>query len=758
MSAWSGYNVTHNIGQALEFGRKGSMELMTRLRTGSGGTQYFQRNKKVSKTTNPDDFTAPTTIPRPIPKNLSSPTMQDLVEHQELELVETKTLLVEETGTLVVKGHTKDVCIIPINTLEEMDSKVWQQHGNDHLGLVLSALYCKLLVVCGTGFSLSEVISSYIPVAFYDGFYLYLYFMSILFMTAILGNVVKEKAHMHARNFAQGVARRSRRSRSRSRTKTTPTQITTENQVGVESQKIPNLRKHSSEYSTSSSTESPPLSQANSSASVSGRRERIRARNLKAEKETVREKGTHFGSFYLRIGAVAFGVGSMIYTGLEFGQYFELKPDEKCRNYMAALTPAVRMVFTFMQMYFIFLNSKMAVSKVSLTTQYGLMHLIGTNLCIWLNVLVQETKHEILNFYNPDNNTISFRYEKAHKAYLNLIDDSSVMRGGSETHITQATHHNDNVKDIHHRMARGLKGPHTITECGRTNIMGSIVDSASPFLFPCTIEFSLICAAVCFVMWKSFAKRRIARIHHSRHVQTTFPPTIGSNRSPHHYSVDCARANKGLFVGIFFLVLTIMSIIINLVLDTREEYKEIAHLEVNITEIVLYTAASIAVLLGMYQVRVLRFEKQRNLELDNILLIVAQTGSLIFNVFTIISGHFKGEKLVLLLALSKVVQLLLQTLFILDASNRTASTVEQARRKPGREVVTYLLVTNLAMWLMNALEKSRGESHPAQLQFYGVWGWTIITHISMPLAIFYRFHSTVCLCEIWKRAFKLKRS
>lgn len=55
--------------------------------------------------------------------------MQDLVEHQELELVETKTLLVEETGTLVVKGHTKDVCIIPINTLEEMDSKVWQQHG-----------------------------------------------------------------------------------------------------------------------------------------------------------------------------------------------------------------------------------------------------------------------------------------------------------------------------------------------------------------------------------------------------------------------------------------------------------------------------------------------------------------------------------------------------------------------------------------------------------------------------------------------------
>lgn len=30
------------------------------------------------------------------------------------------------------------------------------------------------------------------------------------------------------------------------------------------------------------------------------------------------------------------------------------------------------------------------------------------------------------------------------------------------------------------------------------------------------------------------------------------------------------------------------------------------------------------------------------------------------------------------------------------------------------------------------------------------------THVSMPLAIFYRFHSTVCLCEIWKRAYKMK--
>lgn len=32
-----------------------------------------------------------------------------------------------------------------------------------------------------------------------------------------------------------------------------------------------------------------------------------------------------YGSFYLRVGAIAFGIGSMVYSGLEFGQFFELK-------------------------------------------------------------------------------------------------------------------------------------------------------------------------------------------------------------------------------------------------------------------------------------------------------------------------------------------------------------------------------------------------------------------------------------------------
>lgn len=39
---------------------------------------------------------------------------------------------------------------------------------SDAIGIILSALYGKILVVLGIGFPMSEVISTYIPAAFYD--------------------------------------------------------------------------------------------------------------------------------------------------------------------------------------------------------------------------------------------------------------------------------------------------------------------------------------------------------------------------------------------------------------------------------------------------------------------------------------------------------------------------------------------------------------------------------------------------------------
>ena len=42
--------------------------------------------------------------------------------------------------------------------------------------------------------------------------------------------------------------------------------------------------------------------------------------------------------------------------------------------------------------------------------------------------------------------------------------------------------------------------------CGRIDLMGNIVTKSAPYLYPFVIEFSLIVAAILFVMWLRIGK------------------------------------------------------------------------------------------------------------------------------------------------------------------------------------------------------------------------------------------------------------
>lgn len=62
-----------------------------------------------------------------------------------------------------------------------------------------------------------------------------------------------------------------------------------------------------------------------------------------------------------------------------------------------------------------------------------------------------------------------------------------------------------------HRLRRSGSSHH----CSRTNIVGMLVQKSSPYLFPCTIEYSLICAVTLYEMWKHIKKPpRVRTTHH----------------------------------------------------------------------------------------------------------------------------------------------------------------------------------------------------------------------------------------------------
>ncbi len=53
------------------------------------------------------------------------------------------------------------------------------------------------------------------------------------------------------------------------------------------------------------------------------------------------------------------------------------------------------------------------------------------------------------------------------------------------------------------------------------------------------------------------------------------------------------------------------------------------------------------------------------------------------------------------------------------------------------------------MWFFDTFSAKRFDTKPFLVEHFGILKWSIISAISSPLAIFYRFHSSVCLSDIW---------
>lgn len=463
---------------------------------------------------------------------------------------------------------------------------------------------------------------------------------------------------------------------------------------------------------------------------------------------------------------------------------FSDKPD--CRNIMIALTPAARMALSIFQMQFIFLNTtELDMAKHRVIARFGLMHMIATNLCEWLYVLVEETKHEIHQLVHSG---LAEKYRKCYHIYIicgiydldvyhfsdsipSTFTSTSTTTTTTTTEMpTMAAESMTNIEvaalisnGTFNDSAAHLAQLHELN-CGRTNIMGALVQNAAPFLFPCTIEYSLICAVILFEMWKKVKNMPSIERYHRRN---SVKPNPANVKSAHHFSVDCSRAHRGMFAGIIVIVLTIICLIMYFVMYKEEGYQHLAIREVTIVEILLYSLTTCAVGAAVWKMRDLKFQQKASNEhhadtvaLDCTLLVLAQTGVYVYGMFSIMGSYFTldDEHGIdgLVSEIMGLLQTSVQTLFILNACWRRCRGAEQQRLKPGREIVTFLLVANMSMWFINTMIKGRAGFRPTHLNLYGIWAWTVITHVSMPLAIFYRFHSTICLFDIWKSAYKAK--
>ncbi|XP_041972728.1 proton channel OtopLc-like [Aricia agestis] len=462
-------------------------------------------------------------------------------------------------------------------------------------------------------------------------------------------------------------------------------------------------------------------------------------------------KRTRYGSFYLHMGVAGFGVGTIIYSCLQFSEYFDLSGD--CQLIIVVLKPTFRILFLVAQTIFIFSYTDILdPMRGVVIDRFGLMHLIATNVCEWLNVVIQETRDDI----------IAVAYDRpALLRYTNITGPAKVIFTDAPSNTSL------NATDLSGDNSTGFHGDFSATivpwTCNVSNMITPLIRSMNPYLRPCGVEYSLLCSIIIVVIWNDICTVPGTKSKSHRSNKPEERQCCGQTKSSNHFSIDCGSAHKGLFMGIAMLAGTIVSLMLFNGLFQNDKHVEIALLQINIWETILFIMMTLGSAACIQRMRALTVRQAScGMPMEHALLLVTQCGVYLYYLFQIIGAcfliqtHPEGRRITRIISpLCAVVQSSCQTLLVFDAWTRRRSP--GGRERPGRQLVTFLLVGNFALWLLNRVKNARAEFHPSQMEFFGVWAWTLITHVSVPLLVCYRFQATVCFYEIWKNSYKTRK-
>ena len=101
-----------------------------------------------------------------------------------------------------------------------------------------------------------------------------------------------------------------------------------------------------------------------------------------------------------------------------------------------------------------------------------------------------------------------------------------------------------------------------------------------------------------------------------------------------------------------------------------------------------------------------------------------------------------------------LIQVTLQTPFLMDGIRRCSNDKKLRFKKPGKGLITFLIIVNVAMWILVTFEIKSVDKYHSMPKSFGKFTWMIILDTCLPLMLFYRFHSSVCLSDMWKHAYE----
>ena len=239
--------------------------------------------------------------------------------------------------------------------------------------------------------------------------------------------------------------------------------------------------------------------------------------------------------------------------------------------------------------------------------------------------------------------------------------------------------------------------PHFLNTIGKSNsdssnetnevltLIEKVKDNLFIYLYPCLIEYSLICVTVFYIIWRNIGRK-------STRLNNNF-----SHR--HIYRVNCSRSSRGLLIGGIIFLLTIITLIPGYVLQPASAVP-ITH----ITQLSLLIVAFIVVCVSFYFTTEMDHDPEAHVNsFDQILILLTTIGDFAYSFFGLFASVFIStynieipRPVEIVMGIVAVIQTFIQSAFIFDAFKRRSIRRNRNQKRPGREWITILLLINLS--------------------------------------------------------------
>ncbi|XP_063375000.1 proton channel OtopLc-like [Cydia amplana] len=443
-------------------------------------------------------------------------------------------------------------------------------------------------------------------------------------------------------------------------------------------------------------------------------------------------EGRHAGSVYLKLGAAE---KCILYTGFALGHFVHTVllvvtvhwrlavSNAQCINVSEYAAGLLQCFYCFLQLFFIFNYSNLIIVKHTNILRVAFLHVMAGNICLWFAAVTTETR-------------------LAYRAY-EILQVKQITNNTTNTSVLPAT--------------ADFSWQET---CRPTVTAAKIYDEFSAYLYPFTVEFNILVVGIFFMVWRSIGKCRhsaeeVQNFHHSLYAQSN---VSGDVNSPHalEIHISCRSAFCGLFSSLFTVVILIVAIILSFVLGNirNEEFQHISQYFVDTVKLTLHIVMLVTSGIVFYKTQSLDINKRPVPWLDDVLLYICVPAFFLESMLTVIPAITTLNIVKFLDTIMMSLQMVIQIVFIIDGLRRCSNSRKIRRIKPGREFVLYLLVANVSMWVMYTFSYQSPESKDVRYEYYGKEMWLAIGHLCQPIIMFFRFHSSVCIADIWTYAYK----